>query len=84
MPQMESIVSTLLSPEEELDATLAKEKIHTVLAHILPRYRQILVLKYIEGHSVEEISRKLALTFKSVESQLFRARRAFVELFISI
>jgi len=84
MPQIEAVVSPLLSPEEELDVTLIKEKIHRVLAGILPRYRQILVLKYVEGRSVAEISGKLALTFKSVESQLFRARKAFVELFISI
>lgn len=84
MPQLEALISPLLSPEEELDVTLAKEKIHAVLDKMLPRHRQILVLKYIEGHSVEEIAKKLALTFKSVESQLFRARKAFVELFISI
>ena len=84
MPQLEALISPLLSPEEELDVTIAKEKIHTVLGKLLPRYRQILVLKYIEGHSVEEIAKKLTLTFKSVESQLFRARKAFVELFISI
>jgi RNA polymerase sigma-70 factor (ECF subfamily) len=84
MPQLAALISPLLSPEEELDATLAKEKIHTVLARLLPQYRQILILKYIEGQTVAEIARKLTLTFKSVESQLFRARRAFVELFISI
>lgn len=84
MPQLEALISPLLSPEEELDVTLAKEKIHAVLGKLMPRYRQILILKYMEGHSVEEIAKKLALTFKSVESQLFRARKAFVELFISI
>jgi RNA polymerase sigma-70 factor (ECF subfamily) len=84
MPQLSALISPLLSPEEELDVTLAKEKIHAVLWRIMPQYRRILVLKYIEGHSVEEIARKLTITFKSVESQLFRARKAFVELFISI
>lgn len=84
MPQLEALISPLLSPEEELDVTVAREKIHTVLNKMLPRHRQILVLKYVEGHSVEEIAKKLTLTFKSVESQLFRARKAFVELFISI
>lgn len=84
MPQLEALISPLLSPEEELDVTLAKEKIHTVLGRMLPRYRQILILKYLEGHSVSEIAQQLTITFKSVESQLFRARKAFVELFISI
>ena len=84
MPQLEALISPLLSPEEELDVTLTKEKIRTVLGGILPSYRQLITLKYIEGHSVADIADKLAITFKSVESQLFRARKAFVELFISI
>ncbi len=84
MPQLEAIVSPLLSPEEELDATLGREKIYAVLGRLLPQYRQILLLKYLEGLTVEEIAQKLTITFKSVESQLFRARKAFVELFISI
>lgn len=84
VPQLESIISPLLGPEDELDETLMRQKIQTVFARLLPRYRQILVMKYMEGFSVSEIARKLSLTFKSVESQLFRARRAFVELFISI
>ncbi len=84
MPQLEALISPLLSPEEELDVVLAKEKIHAVLGRLMPRYRQILLLKYVEGHSVDEIAKKLTITFKSVESQLFRARKAFVELFISI
>ncbi len=84
MPQLEAFISPLLSPEEELDVTIAKEKIHMVFGRLVPRYRQLLILKYVEGHSVEDIAKKLTLTFKSVESQLFRARKAFVELFISI
>lgn len=84
MPQLEAIISQLYSPEEQLDAVLVKEKIHAVLGCLLPRHRQILQLKYLDGLSVEEIAKRLAMTFKSVESQLFRARKAFVEHFISI
>lgn len=84
MPQLEVIISPLLGPEEELDVTLVKEKIHAVLGRLLPRHRQILMLKYLDGLSVEEIAKRLAMTFKSVESQLFRARKAFAEHFISI
>lgn len=84
MPQLEAIISPLVSPEEQLDAVLVREKIHAVLGRLLPRHRQILMLKYLDGLSVEEIAKHLAMTFKSVESQLFRARKAFVEYFISI
>lgn len=83
-PNLELLVSPLLSPEEELDMTILKEKIQQVLCGILPHYRSILVSKYIDNLSVSEIARKFALSFKSAESQLFRARKAFVELFLSI
>jgi len=83
-PNLELLVSPLLSPEEELDLTIMKEKIQSVLSRMLPRYRSVLVSKYIDNLSVAEIARKFALSFKSAESQLFRARKAFVELFISI
>src|SRR3989344_7733431 len=56
VPQLETLISPLLVPEEVLDETLAREKISRVFAAILPRYREILVYKYIEGRSVEEIA----------------------------
>jgi len=50
--------------------------------HELPHdYRLILRLKYIEEHSVQEISKQLAKTFKSTESLLYRARKAFIECY---
>ena len=84
LPQLETLVSPLLSPEAELDATLIKEKIRTVFACMMPVHRQVLVLKYLERASVLEIAEKMSISFKSAESRLFRARRAFVELFLSI
>lgn len=84
MPELEVLVSPLLNPEEELDVTLLKEKIHHVLGKLLPQYRRILTLKYVENLSVEDISKSLSITFKSAESKIFRARKAFVEAFISL
>jgi len=84
LPQLEELVSPFFNPEEELDSTQCKEHVARTLARLLPRYRQILVLKYFENISVEEIARRLAISFKSAESRLFRARKAFIELFISL
>jgi RNA polymerase sigma factor (sigma-70 family) len=83
-PNLEVFVSPLLNPEEQLDTTLLKEKIHRVLGAILPHYRQLILYKYEENLSVAEIAKRFAVSFKSIESQLFRARKAFVELFLSI
>ena len=70
IPQLETLVSPLMSPEAELDATLIKDKIRTVFARMMPDYRQVLVLKYLERASVSEIADKLSITFKSAESRL--------------
>lgn len=78
LPQLEALVSPLLQPEEEFDSQVIKEKIRSALASLVPLYREILVYKYLDGLSVEAIAEKLSLTFKSVESRLFRARKAFV------
>ncbi len=84
MPQLERLISPMIGPEEELDATLVKEKINAVLSRLIPVHREVLTLKYWEQVSVEDIARKLSISFKSAESRLFRARRAFVELFLSM
>lgn len=84
VPQLESFVAPLLGPEEELDAKLFGEKIHTALGRLLPAYKNVLLFKYADGCSVSEIADKLTISFKSAESQLFRARKAFVQAFLSI
>lgn len=84
MPQLEALISPLLNPEEELDAKLLKEKVKHAFDKLLPHYRDVLVLKYIENLSVDDIAGRLSVTFKSAESRIFRARKSFVEIFLSI
>lgn len=84
MPNLETLISSQKNPEEELDVVLLKEKIQTVFGKLLPHYKSLLVSKYVENLSVSDIAHKFALSMKGAESQLFRARKAFVELFISI
>ncbi|MBI2617630.1 RNA polymerase sigma factor [Candidatus Gottesmanbacteria bacterium] len=76
--EIEPILSTLLGPESTLDEVLLREKIRKTFGKLAPNQSKILRLKYIYGYSVEEIAKKLAISFKSAESLLFRARRAFV------
>ena len=59
MPQLESLVSPLLGPEEALDITQIKEKISTVFSRMLPMYRHVLILKYLEHASVGEIAENI-------------------------
>ncbi|OGG24096.1 hypothetical protein A3A79_02775 [Candidatus Gottesmanbacteria bacterium RIFCSPLOWO2_01_FULL_43_11b] len=84
LPQLSELISPLLNPEEVLDEAQFKEKVARALSRLIPRYRQIITLKYLDNISVTDIARELAISFKSAESRLFRARKAFVELFLSI
>lgn len=84
VPQLENIAASILTPEEEFDVTVLREKIHRVLGRLLPMYKKVLLLKYADEFTVGDIARRLTISFKSAESQLFRARKAFVELFLSI
>lgn len=78
MPQLEMLVSPLIQPEEYVSSIEFQQKIQKAFESITPLYKHILHYKYIEGRSVEEIASLLSLTFKSAESKLFRARKAFV------
>lgn len=84
MPHLEELVSPILNPEEELDATILKDRLKKAFNIILPQYKIILQMKYLEDLSVEAIAQKLDLTFKSAESILFRARKAFAKAFVAI
>jgi len=81
LPQLEVLISPIMGPEEVLDAKILTDKIQQTLALLIPRYRAILLYKYVEYMSVENIASTLGISFKSAESQLFRARKAFVEMY---
>lgn len=77
IPQLEFLLTSLLGPEEVFDQKQLGIKIEKALKNLSPKYRKILTLKYFDGLSVLEITKKLRVSFKSAESMLFRARRAF-------
>lgn len=81
--EIEPLISTLFTPEEELDEQLLREKIRQTFEKIAPKYSRILKLKYVYGFSVKEIAVRLSISFKSAESSLFRARRAFAQAYYS-
>ncbi|MBI5614573.1 RNA polymerase sigma factor [Candidatus Gottesmanbacteria bacterium] len=84
MPGIESIIGPLLAPEDAMEKKDMKLKIRKAFFRILPLYKKVLSLKYIEELSVSDIANQLEITIKSAESKLFRARKAFVEAFISL
>ena len=85
-PDIRAAVDSFLAPRDDepkrryqrLEAT---RLIQVALDHLPPRYGDALEWKYIEGHSVKEIARRLDISHQAAQSLLARARRAFQDVY---
>lgn len=82
-PWLESLASQALGPEQALLKKELGAKVWRVMGRLSEGYQQVLRLKYYHGLTVEEIAAKLNETVKAVESRLFRARKAFAQVFLA-
>lgn len=70
------------SPELLLDRKLTRESVRRGLDSLPPDYRQILLLREIQGLSYDEISQVLGLEVGTVKSRIFRARKRLCNFLI--
>lgn len=70
--------------DDELEKNELTAKIKKTLELLPNDYRLVLRLKYLDGEKVNSIAEKLAIGFKATESLLFRARKAFVKIFLAL
>ena len=70
--------------DEDLERHELTQKLEKTFNELPHDYQLVLRLKYIENKSVKEISEVLIRSFKSTESLLFRARKAFIEIYSSL
>ncbi len=63
-------------PEEALLAREARRDVRDLLTRLPVDYRAVLALRYLEDLSYQEIADALAVPTSTVETRLFRARRA--------
>lgn len=63
------------SPEQLLDRQMTRESVRRGLETLSLEYRQILLLREIQGLSYDEISQALGLEVGTVKSRIFRARK---------
>jgi RNA polymerase sigma-70 factor (ECF subfamily) len=66
--------STNLDPEENIINDQKIKMMRQIVDKLKPHYRQLIVLRYFEELSYEEISVQLQLPLGTVKAQLFRAR----------
>ncbi len=66
-----------LNIERDIDHILQQETIHKILKQIDPKYREVLILKYLEEKEYQEISDILKKPMGTVASLLNRAKKQF-------
>jgi RNA polymerase sigma-70 factor (ECF subfamily) len=63
-----------LNPEESSIKKQENEKLKNIVDQLPSRYRTLIILRYFEEQSYEEIAQQLDLPLGTVKAQLFRAR----------
>ncbi|HHW06403.1 MAG TPA: sigma-70 family RNA polymerase sigma factor [Clostridia bacterium] len=69
-----------LAPERVYESIELQETIQKLLNQLTPEYRQVLVLREIQGFTYEEIAQILACSLGTVKSRINRARKAMRDL----
>ncbi|AGT30592.1 RNA polymerase sigma factor SigW [Geobacillus genomosp. 3] len=65
-----------MSPEEAVESLELQETVQRAIEQLPEKYRSVLVLKYIEDLSLQEISEILELPVGTVKTRLHRGREA--------
>lgn len=89
IPEIQAAVDSLqapdqMSPERHYRRIEVLRLIQVALDRLPARYGDVLEWKYIEGHSVKDISARLDMGTEATQSLLARAKRAFAEVYSSL
>ncbi len=80
LPSRAGLAETRTARLEGVERRELRELVRDAIARLPRKFREILVLREIEGMSYGEIAETLALSLGTVESRLFRARQRLREL----
>ena len=88
-PEIQAAVDSVqvpeqMNPEHHYQRVELLRLIQVALDRLPPKYGDVLEWKYIEGHSIKEISGKLNIRDEATQSLLARARRAFSEVYSAL
>lgn len=77
----QTFIEQIESSSDGEDVRLTKDAVARVLAEMDERYRTVLVLKFLEGKSYEEISDILRVPGGTVATLIHRAKRSFSSIY---
>ena len=72
------------SPERYYQRVEALRLIQVALDRLPANYGNVLEWKYVEGHSVKEIAKRLEIGTEATQSLLARAKRAFADVYSAL
>ena len=72
--------STAPTPEESVISLQQRTQIEHYLERLTPRYRTLIVMRFFDEYSYEEIAAKLTLPLGTVKTQIHRAREQMCKL----
>ena len=72
--------SSAPTPEESVINLQQRSQIEQYLDRLAPRFRQLILMRFFEEYSYEEIAAKLALPLGTVKTQIHRAREQMCRL----
>ena len=74
--------STAPTPEESVISLQQRTQIEHYLERLTPRYRTLIVMRFFDEYSYEEIAVKLSLPLGTVKTQIHRARERMCRLIV--
>ncbi|MDE6623747.1 MAG: RNA polymerase sigma factor [Alistipes sp.] len=77
-----SPAATTPTPEESVINLQQRTQIENCLDRLAPRYRRLIVMRFFEEYSYEEIAAKLELPLGTVKTQIHRAREQMCRLIV--
>jgi RNA polymerase sigma-70 factor (ECF subfamily) len=63
-----------LDPEQEVNSTITEKHIYKAIRNLPPKFRQVIILRDVQGFSYEEISSIIKVPLGTVKSRVNRAR----------
>lgn len=72
------------NPEAQYQRLEKLRLIQVALDRLPPKYGDVLEWKYVEGHSVREISTRLNMGYEATQSLIARAKRAFADVYATL